>query len=167
MECVYADDHLDLQVGQRKKREYTRAQWTEEVAVKVPLSFFSPVSCRVPRKPLAFSFQEQAGCLICSKLEATVYLRPIRLQQRLQRHCTKHWSSPADASWTAGTRRPRSLIPVQMLPANSLTSLPFYSPVVSLRSFLWRHQVLVSVFNSGRRTCFLKPHLCILYSRDQ
>lgn len=60
---------------------------------------------------------------LCHQLKATVYLRPERLQQKLQNCCIKLWSGPGDASRTAGAHRPLSQIPPQMLPACGLTYL--------------------------------------------
>lgn len=118
--CLYAECDLELQVKHQKKLrhlcECVRISKGGGV-LKVPLSFQTSLQDR-PEE--AFRFQEQTGCFIGSKLEATVYLRPVRLQQR-QSYCTKRWSSPGDASRTAGARGPRRQIPVQMLPANSLT----------------------------------------------
>lgn len=101
------------------------------------------------------------------QLSTTVYLRPVRLQQKLQNYCIKHWSGAGDASRTAGARRPLSQIPVQMLPANGLTYLPFIHPLFPSLLFCDNIRVLVSVFMSDRRTCFLKPCVCISYSNYQ
>lgn len=98
------------------------------------------------------------------QLKATVYLRPVRLQQNLQNYCIKRWSGAGDTSGTVGARWPLSQIPVQMLPANGLTYLPFIHPLFPSVFFCDHIRVLVSVFMSDRRTCFLKSCVCILYS---
>lgn len=101
------------------------------------------------------------------QLKATVYLRPVRLQQNLQNYCIKHWSGSGNTSWTVGACRPLSQIPVQMLLANGLMYLPFIHPLFPSVLFCDDIRVLVSVFMSDRRTCFLKSCVCILYSNYQ
>lgn len=134
---------------------------SEERAVKAP-SLPSHISSIVQRPKEAINLWLLVAERLFYQLKTTVYLRPVRLQQKLQNYCTV----------STGPAQEMPFEPLE-LQASQPDSCPdaackwphvpsFYSSIVSPRTFLWRHQGTCVCFYVWQEDLFPEA-LCVYF----